>query len=255
MATASQMTGRSRTTAPTARQGAAVDWQAVGAALGKTGQVTPGDVYRVGLARTDLKVAVEGVPIQPALALGSYAAFKATRDQAMMMSDLVLLDQDVEPVLAGLFADGLSLDALLYQGRAIDDGLLKHVVAVHWNHINLTGDDTWRQNKRVEKGGFRPLRPAARAWRTLNSPFVNRPQYGADRERDAPRCPRTRCRAASTSRVLLSARRTARGCRGSRGAARPVRAGRLHSALATAPDAVRPGAAPRALGAGPFPRR
>ena len=37
-------------------------------------------------------------------------------------------------------------------------GLLKHVAPVHWNHINLTGDYSWRQNKRVEKGGFRALR-------------------------------------------------------------------------------------------------
>jgi hypothetical protein len=44
------------------------------------------------------------------------------------------------------------------QGRQVDEGLLKHVAPVHWNHINLTGDYSWRQNKRVEKGGFRPLR-------------------------------------------------------------------------------------------------
>jgi len=28
--------------------------------------------------------------------------------------------------------------------------------------MNLTGDYTWRPNKRVEKGGFRSLRPVAR---------------------------------------------------------------------------------------------
>ena len=43
--------------------------------------------------------------------------------------------------------------ALRQQGRQIDDGLLKHVAPVHWNHINLTSDYSWRQNKRVEKGG------------------------------------------------------------------------------------------------------
>ena len=44
------------------------------------------------------------------------------------------------------------------KGRHVDEGLLKHVALVDWNHINLTGDYFWRQNKRVEKGGFRPLR-------------------------------------------------------------------------------------------------
>jgi len=58
---------------------------------------------------------------------------------------------------------GRAASALHKQGRILDDDLLTHVAPVHWNHINLTGDYTWRQNKRVEKGGFRSLRPAARA--------------------------------------------------------------------------------------------
>ena len=48
--------------------------------------------------------------------------------------------------------------ALRQSGYAIDDALLPHIAPVHWNHINLTGDYSWRQNKRVEKGRFRPLR-------------------------------------------------------------------------------------------------
>ena len=51
-----------------------------------------------------------------------------------------------------------AIGALRQQGHQVDDGLLKHVAPVHWNHINLTGDYSWRQNKRVEKGGFRPFR-------------------------------------------------------------------------------------------------
>jgi Tn3 transposase DDE domain len=47
-----------------------------------------------------------------------------------------------------------AIGALRQQGRQIDEGLLKHVAPVHWNHINLTGDYSWRQNKRVEKGRF-----------------------------------------------------------------------------------------------------
>lgn len=56
-----------------------------------------------------------------------------------------------------------AVEALRQKGRVIDERLLKHVAPVHWNHINLTGDYSWRQNKRVEKGGFRPLRPMPRA--------------------------------------------------------------------------------------------
>jgi hypothetical protein len=36
--------------------------------------------------------------------------------------------------------------------------LYENIAPVHWNHINLTGDYSWRQNKRVEKGNLRPLR-------------------------------------------------------------------------------------------------
>jgi Tn3 transposase DDE domain len=50
-----------------------------------------------------------------------------------------------------------AIEALRQQGRQVDESLLKHVAPVHWNHINLTGDYSWRQNKRLEKGGFRPL--------------------------------------------------------------------------------------------------
>ncbi len=41
------------------------DWAKVGEALGKPGTEMPGDVYRVGLPRTDLKVTLDGVDIKP----------------------------------------------------------------------------------------------------------------------------------------------------------------------------------------------
>jgi len=40
----------------------------------------------------------------------------------------------------------------------INPGLLQHVSPLGWEHINLIGDYTWHTNKRVAKGGFRPLR-------------------------------------------------------------------------------------------------
>jgi hypothetical protein len=48
--------------------------------------------------------------------------------------------------------------ALREQGRALEDGWLQHIAPVHWHHINLTGDYSGRQNKRVDKGMLRPLR-------------------------------------------------------------------------------------------------
>jgi len=88
------------------------DWKAVEQALGKAGQLQPGDVFRVGMPRTDLVVTVKGVPVTAAFALGSYAAFKQTGPEAMVMGDLVLLDEEVPAVMSGLFRGGLDVTAV-----------------------------------------------------------------------------------------------------------------------------------------------
>ena len=88
------------------------DWKAVEQALGKTGQLQPGDVFRIGMPRTDLSVTVGSVPVKAGFALGSYAAFKQLGAHAMVMGDLVLLDQEVPAVMSGLFAGGLEVTAV-----------------------------------------------------------------------------------------------------------------------------------------------
>ena len=88
------------------------DWKAVEQALGKSGQLQAGDVFRVGMPRTDLSVTVKGVPVKAGFALGSYAAFRQIGEQAMVMGDLVLLDQEVPVVMAGLFRGGLEVTAV-----------------------------------------------------------------------------------------------------------------------------------------------
>ena len=96
----------------TAARAAEPDWKAVEQALGKLGQLQAGDVFRVGMPRTDLSVTVKGVPVKAGFALGSYAAFKQVGDQAMVMGDLVLLDQEVPAVMSGLFTGGLEVTAV-----------------------------------------------------------------------------------------------------------------------------------------------
>jgi hypothetical protein len=88
------------------------DWKAVEQALGKSGQLQAGDVFRIGMPRTDLSVTVKGVPVKAGFGLGSYAAFKQVGDQVMVMGDLVLLDQEVQGVMAGLFRGGLEVTAV-----------------------------------------------------------------------------------------------------------------------------------------------
>src|SRR5256885_14773211 len=98
--------------APAVARAADPDWKAVEQALGKSGQMMPGDVFRIGMPRTDLNVTVKGVPVKAGFALGSYAAFKQVGDHTMVMGDLVLLDQEIPAVMSGLFAGGLEVTAV-----------------------------------------------------------------------------------------------------------------------------------------------
>src|SRR5579859_4480904 len=91
---------------------AAVDWNTVQDALGRPGTMMPGDVFRIGMPRTDLKVTVNDVAVQPGFALGSYAAFKQYDDGTLVMGDLVLLDTEVSAVTQALFDEGFELTAL-----------------------------------------------------------------------------------------------------------------------------------------------
>jgi hypothetical protein len=88
-------------------------WQAqVGAALGKTGSAAPGGIYRVGLPRTDLKVTLDGVELKPGFALGSWLAFEKMAEEGMVMGDLVLTMDEVNPVMTKLAAGGIEITAL-----------------------------------------------------------------------------------------------------------------------------------------------
>jgi TnpA family transposase len=49
------------------------------------------------------------------------------------------------------------------KSQQFDPALLQHVSPLGWEHVNLTGDYTWHTNKRVAKGGYRPLRNARNA--------------------------------------------------------------------------------------------
>ena len=80
-------------------------------ALGRSGQKS-GDVYKISFPRTDLHVVVSGVAIKPGLALGSWAAFSGTNDKSMVMGDLVLLQDEVNPVMKKLRDAGFEITAV-----------------------------------------------------------------------------------------------------------------------------------------------
>ena len=89
------------------------DWKAVETAIGRAGSMQPGDVYKVSFPRADLAVTLDGVAIKPALALGSWTAFKDIGGgHAMAMGDLVLLESEVTPVIDALQRGGIDESAL-----------------------------------------------------------------------------------------------------------------------------------------------
>ncbi|MER8885978.1 DUF1259 domain-containing protein [Mesorhizobium sp. M0816] len=91
---------------------AAPDWQTIAKALGKSGTETPDGVYRVGLPRTDLKVSLDGVALKPGFALGGWIAFEPMGDQAMVMGDIVLTQDEVNPVMKKLEESGIEITAV-----------------------------------------------------------------------------------------------------------------------------------------------
>jgi hypothetical protein len=108
-------------------------WKNVGEQLGRTGAVQPGDVYKVGLPRTDLHVSVGDVEIKPALALGGWVAFKQSPHGAMMMGDLVLTEDEVAPLTLKLQAAGI-------EQTAIHNHVLHESPRVLYMHIEGHGE-------------------------------------------------------------------------------------------------------------------
>jgi len=89
-----------------------IDWKQVDRVLGRSGSLQ-GESYRIGFPRSDLHVTVGKVVVKPALALGSWVAFKQTGDStAMLMGDLVLLPSEVGPVVDALQRGGIEQTAL-----------------------------------------------------------------------------------------------------------------------------------------------
>jgi hypothetical protein len=88
-------------------------WSAVEQAFGRAGVPQAGDVMRFNFPRRDLRVMVGEVPVRPSLALGSWVAFKRVGNgQAMAMGDLVLLNDEINPVISALQAGGVEQTAL-----------------------------------------------------------------------------------------------------------------------------------------------
>src|SRR5215469_1315260 len=109
------------------------DWKQIEDAMGRPGQTQPGDVIKFGMPRKDLHIALDKVTIKPSLALGSWVAFKRNGDAAMVMGDLVLAEDEVEPVMMKLQETGI-------QESALHNHLIGESPRVLYMHIVGHGD-------------------------------------------------------------------------------------------------------------------
>lgn len=110
------------------------DWTAVNNAIGRTGTRQPDGVMKYSFPRGDLDVTLDGVKIKPALALGSWVAFKRTGPgRTMVMGDLVLAVDEVQPVIAALEEPGVS-------PTAVHNHLLGESPRVVYVHIAGAGE-------------------------------------------------------------------------------------------------------------------
>lgn len=109
-------------------------WAAADHALGRAG-ADMGGVHKYGFPRGDLTVTLAGTTLRPALALGSWIAFKRTTDgKAMAMGDLVLTEGEVAPVMAALQHGGV-------EQTAVHNHLLGESPRIVYMHIMAKGDE------------------------------------------------------------------------------------------------------------------
>jgi hypothetical protein len=109
------------------------DWRAVETAIGRSGAAQPGDVYRFNFPRSDLRVMVGDVQIRPALALGGWVAFKPVVGGTMMAGDLVLTEDEVNPVISALQAGGV-------EQTAVHHHILGESPRIIYVHVHAHGD-------------------------------------------------------------------------------------------------------------------
>lgn len=108
-------------------------WKDVEQAMGRSGTLTPDGVYKFSMPRSDLDVKIENVTVAPTLALGSWVAFKNEENTSMLMGDLVLTLEEVNPVMQMLQQRGI-------EQTALHNHLLGESPRVMYMHISGRGD-------------------------------------------------------------------------------------------------------------------
>jgi hypothetical protein len=92
-------------------------------------------VFKVSLPRADLAVTVGGARVTPPLGLTAWAAFTKAGKHTMVMGDIVLLEDQVNPVMSAALDAGLEVTAL-------HNHFFWDVPRVMFMHVGGMGDET-----------------------------------------------------------------------------------------------------------------
>ena len=97
---------------PAVAQDVPADYQEILKSLDRKGDFKAG-VLKVNIPRNDLKMTIEGFATPTPFGFGGWIALtKATDGSDVMMGDLVLLQEEVNPVLSALLDNGIDVTAL-----------------------------------------------------------------------------------------------------------------------------------------------
>ncbi|MBT1695267.1 DUF1259 domain-containing protein [Fulvivirgaceae bacterium PWU4] len=88
-----------------------LDVAKIEAALGLKGTEKNGE-YKVTVPQNDLNVVVDSFRIIPPMGLGSWAAFTAAPEGAMVMGDIIVTETDLKPVQEEVIRQGLTVTAI-----------------------------------------------------------------------------------------------------------------------------------------------
>ena len=99
------------TSATASAQEMPADYTAVLSSLGKTGDFKDG-VLKVNIPRNDLRVTISQRPAPTPFGFGGWVALTKGEGMDVMMGDLVLTEDEVNPVMSAILQNGLDVTAL-----------------------------------------------------------------------------------------------------------------------------------------------